>query len=720
MCSSDLNGTISVVFGAGVTGRVTDTTHTDNIASGSKINWSVAQTAGGAGQISFGWRSSVISSAYQASPQYAARTSGVSINSATTYYEPIGATSGSSATTTEAQVQYKLGSATTWSNLYAYINSNTLSGGTPTLTFTGRKSATNLTNTVSFASAETGLKEDTTHSDSLAAADLVDFSVVSTGTTGSASYNYVGVRSASAARNLVLDKRTSSISATTYYADVEGDGWSTSESSYKYYFPTASSMRLQNAQTYATAYTATVTWTLRQNGADAAIVVTNSGTGLAEDTTHTVTYAAGDLINWKVVAGGAGATFSFAGIEATQIVVTTVSPAAGSLTTSLKTPTLKSTIKPAAGSLTLTGQTPSVLLVTKITPAAGALTTSLKTPTLQLSVKPAAGALTVTGQTPTLKSTLRPAAGSLALTGQTPTLKSVLRPAAGALTLTGQTPTLKATLRPAAGALTLTGQTPTLTSAIKPAAGSLTLTGQTPTVTIVAGDVTVAPAAASLTLTGQSDTLISTLHPAAASLALTGSTPTLKSTIRPAAGALTLTGSTPTLALSMSPAAGSLTLTGETPVLSTTINIRPSAGALVLTGTTPTLKSTVRPAAGSLTLTGETPIVIIAFVVSPAAGALTTATSTPTLKSIVRPAAGALVLTGRTPTITYVYRYFPAAGSLVLTGEKVGFAGSISSTETSTQVLLGYASSSASVSESSTGVALRNRSTKAMITEAVI
>lgn len=71
---------------------------------------------------------------------------------------------------------------------------------------------------------------------------------------------------------------------------------------------------LRNAQIFVqtNTVTATSTWTLRQNGADTSIVLSvgSGATGFVEDTSNTVSVAAGDDINWKIVTGATGTSIT--------------------------------------------------------------------------------------------------------------------------------------------------------------------------------------------------------------------------------------------------------------------------------------------------------------------------------------------------------------------------------------------------------------------------
>ena len=465
----------------------------------------------------------------------------------------------------------------------------------------------------------------------------------------------------------------------------------------------------------------------------------------------------------------------------TPALKSTVKPAAGSLTLTGQTPKVVSGIKPAAGSMTLTGQTPRA--TSKIQPAAGSLTLTGHAPALTFKLVTPAGTapLYATG---TLTYTNKPQQGdtvtidgvtytyvnnvtngnqihigataalsaqnlayALSQTGTPGTDYSttvVLNPQVSLNTYTASTVVVQARVpgtvgnsisttvsstRMSWGASTLTGGangvgymvaaplvpvvTATVTTVIAPAGGSLTLTGNTPTET---SKVNVG--AGSLTLTGHAPVLNLVDRPSAGSLTLTGNTPSLNISrkITPAAGSITVTLNTPYLVFKVTPGAGSLTLTGNTPKV--VFGYVVPAGSMTLTGRTPVLKSVIAPSAGSMTLTGQTPTVKKIQIIAPAAGSMTTTGHAPVLARVIRPSAGSMVVTFRTPSIVSKVR--PGAGAMVLTGQQAGFAGAVTSTETSTRVTLGYASSTAVISESSTGVALRNRSTRAAITEEVI
>jgi len=71
---------------------------------------------------------------------------------------------------------------------------------------------------------------------------------------------------------------------------------------------------LRNAQIFVQTNTVTAasTWTLRKNGADTSIVISvgASSTGVFEDTSNSVSIAAGDDVNWKIITGATGTSIT--------------------------------------------------------------------------------------------------------------------------------------------------------------------------------------------------------------------------------------------------------------------------------------------------------------------------------------------------------------------------------------------------------------------------
>lgn len=160
------------VISTSSTGIVQDTTHSDSITSGNLLNISVQTSAS--------------SNVFYLSSEFAGTTSaqdvgavssgagvtGVSFTASTTYYAcPYG---GLSTSTTEVNNKLNCPYALTLSRPRIYVHSNSSS----TMTVTARKNGSDGNAVVSVSSGATGEMEDTTHSDSFASADDLNFSLV--------------------------------------------------------------------------------------------------------------------------------------------------------------------------------------------------------------------------------------------------------------------------------------------------------------------------------------------------------------------------------------------------------------------------------------------------------------------------------------------------------------------------------------------------------------
>jgi hypothetical protein len=180
------DGTISLSIGAGTTGRIEETAHSDNVTAGQKIDLSITTGASGTALILL-----------YASVEYVTTNGNFSnisqglgaLNADTTYYAPIaGGTVGS----TESYMLSKAGVSMNCTNLYAYCTQWSLSAGA--LTMTLRKNSANGNNTISITG--TGEFEDTTHTDSMGSTDLLDLAMVVGGETGTVTLGAHGFMSA--------------------------------------------------------------------------------------------------------------------------------------------------------------------------------------------------------------------------------------------------------------------------------------------------------------------------------------------------------------------------------------------------------------------------------------------------------------------------------------------------------------------------------------------
>lgn len=167
--AASLTQTIS--YGSTVTGFLEDTTHTDALVAGDKINYRQL-TGTGIQSLTTVAIGVDISSSAGYGPLVIDTGGGSAQTSATTRWNSI---QGSlSLASTETSAQYKVESAFVFSNMNVHVLTNTAS----TLTYTLRKNVAASALTFVTTSATTGWFEDTTHTVTAVAADLYDMESV--------------------------------------------------------------------------------------------------------------------------------------------------------------------------------------------------------------------------------------------------------------------------------------------------------------------------------------------------------------------------------------------------------------------------------------------------------------------------------------------------------------------------------------------------------------
>jgi len=245
-----------------------------------------------------------------------------SIAAGVTSYTPWGGMPG--VNSTESQTQQTLRTAGTVANLSVNITANSLSS---TLTVRFRKNTANGNLVVSISAASTGYLEDLSNTDTIAAADLVNYSSVAAAGSGTATVrstittflsttNYVSrfITSRPAGnRNF----STASVDRFLYiHSAVETGG--TTEANIQQKILMTGTLKNLNVNVPANARTTTTEVRSRKNGADGALVVsvTSTATGQFEDTSNSDSLVSGDLINWVVRTGTGTGNFSLGVIAA--------------------------------------------------------------------------------------------------------------------------------------------------------------------------------------------------------------------------------------------------------------------------------------------------------------------------------------------------------------------------------------------------------------------
>ena len=304
--AADGNQVVDIGIVAGV---YEDTTNTDTVSAGDKINYKFEVTAA-SGTATF----MVLSTLFDATTDTVTyqvnggSTTALSTASTTYYNPPMGRPQ---ANTTEAQVKYRVRKAGTYKNLEVNIISN---GRTTNTVWTTRKNGAAGNLTVTFGSGATGSTEDTTHTDSVSAGDDYNHSVALSTGTGTFNLKIQKLEFVSTAGDcLVLgsDTPTTITDNTTRFYSVGGTcGNTATEADSKVkmrYAPTASEMILLIT---ANTINASSTVTSRKNGAagNQTVTVTTTATGLFNDTTHTDTLTTTDDYNFQYAATSVSGT----------------------------------------------------------------------------------------------------------------------------------------------------------------------------------------------------------------------------------------------------------------------------------------------------------------------------------------------------------------------------------------------------------------------------
>lgn len=218
----------------------------------------------------------------------------------------------------EANNRNKFGQAGTLTKLWAYISANSLDSGTTTIKI--RITGSDGSNSLSIASGATGEFEDASNSDAIAAGDLVNVQIITSGTSGSISPRTIAViYTPSGTHNfkLLSESIASGIAqgaSTTNYLGAFGVNLAnTTEANAQ--FKIRSSGTLRNGWCRVSANTRSDSTTLisRINGANGNILISipSSATGSFDDASNTDTISDGDLICWAATTGAGTGTITF-------------------------------------------------------------------------------------------------------------------------------------------------------------------------------------------------------------------------------------------------------------------------------------------------------------------------------------------------------------------------------------------------------------------------
>ena len=226
----------------------------------------------------------------------------------TTEYWPVGGASNKSATETDAQIMFRSGGTVT--NLFINITANTIAG---TSTFDFRVNAASSALTISIGSSASGIFEDTTHSVTVNAGDKCCFRTVPGATTntmtpgGAMSVHYDNVTTTiqKCVSSNPAGFAASAASTSRYWAITGNLTGTATEALANVKAEQAGTAQNLAVNAIVNARTTATTVALRKGAANSALTlsITASTTGFFEDTTHTVSIAAADLIDYVETTG---------------------------------------------------------------------------------------------------------------------------------------------------------------------------------------------------------------------------------------------------------------------------------------------------------------------------------------------------------------------------------------------------------------------------------
>lgn len=293
MVQNYANSSITVSYAAAETGIKEDTSNTESFAATDECNikFAVPSDAGTTAV-------TISLSAMQFEPTSASDTltctcqrsdSTFSTDSVTRY----GAISGTEgAVTTEANVNHRVRASFTASNLYVGLSTN---ARTTDIVYKTRKNNADGAQSVTYTSGQTGIKEDTSNSDSLSSGD--DFNTAFVTSTGGGSFtreqvslNLLNTSNQFDFATSIVNGSSTSFNVTTYYTVGSQLSPSTTEATKSFYprfdFTAKELVSYVSANTIATSASV---FTLRDNGSDSSVTVSYAAaeTGLKNDSTNT-------------------------------------------------------------------------------------------------------------------------------------------------------------------------------------------------------------------------------------------------------------------------------------------------------------------------------------------------------------------------------------------------------------------------------------------------
>ena len=215
---------------------------------------------------------------------------------------------------TEIRRQITARTAGVYSKLYVKIVANSTTASSTILT---RKNVANGTLTVTIGAGATGVFEDSTNSDTVAAGDEYSYRSV-TGAGGTLTISAISTifnATTNCVSKLVMQGYAIISAGSTFYTPISGARSLTNstESIVQNLMKIAGTAKNGFLYISGNARTTLTTWTLRKNGGDTSLVLSAAAgvTGFIEDTTNTVSVAVDDKLCWKEITGAGTETLTY-------------------------------------------------------------------------------------------------------------------------------------------------------------------------------------------------------------------------------------------------------------------------------------------------------------------------------------------------------------------------------------------------------------------------
>lgn len=395
------NQTVSVP--SATTGEFTDSTHTDAVAAGDLINYSIVNTATAGINFANLGVSFTPTNAAETVNKLMCYGTATDTSVTTQYFNSLGGILRfTAANSTESNAQFKNKLNATLRNLFVLVSANTAS----IASVVSRKNGANGNLTVSIGSGVTGAFEDTTHTDTLVSGDLVDTLFTSTLTTSITvrliSVDYVTTTGATQYMNADAGVALAFGNNSTHFLTITGSPNTSFIGEAAAQCLTSQPFAATLLETFvaANANLATSTVTLRKNAANGnnTLSIPASTTGYFEDTTHTDSFAATDQIDYSFVTGATGTNIMLANVGFVaqyQVTISGTGSATGTATVTGVSKLIKRTTGAATGTATVTGV--SKLIKRSIGAATGAAVVTGVSKTIKRAIGNAAGLAIVSG-----------------------------------------------------------------------------------------------------------------------------------------------------------------------------------------------------------------------------------------------------------------------------------------------------------------------------------